>query len=331
VADLRTTITEVVTGLGMLAFDGVEEALDARPAAMANTDPAVFDTLQRAWKEHRLPDVFTAAWMNGVAFLRARDALRGRVPLVVEWKGAHRSPGDEVVPADLRVDHVYLVSCKYLSRIVVNASPHHLFDRVLAGGQGRRGGDWYEEVAPAEHGALYTIVRAEIDPSLPASPRLLDPAQRRALGSALRDGWPASAHDAYLALVHRVAHESARRWRDAVGNRGEPMLWRLLRIGSAPYFVLGVAPRGFVRLRIATPWDWRNEFDLRRFDIDARAGGQPIVAWQAIVRDRGSRAERTVSGHVEVRWSHGRFAGPPEAKVYLDTPHGDVPGYFALA
>ena len=52
---------------------------------------------------------------------------------MIEWKGAHRAPGDEVVPADLRVDHVYLVSCKYLSRIVVNASPHHLFDRLLAG------------------------------------------------------------------------------------------------------------------------------------------------------------------------------------------------------
>ena len=35
-------------------------------------------------------------------------------------------------------------------------------------------------------------------------------------------------------------------------------------------------------------------------------------------------------GHVEVRWSHGRFCGPPEAKVYLDTPHADVPGYFPL-
>jgi hypothetical protein len=37
-----------------------------------------------------------------------------------------------------------------------------------------------------------------------------------------------------------------------------------------------------------------------------------------------------VRGHVEVRWSHGRLAAPPEAKVYLDTPHDDVPGYFPL-
>ena len=56
-----------------------------------------------------------------------------------------------------------------------------------------------------------------------------------------------------------------------------------LRIGSAPYYVLGVSPKGFLRLRIATPWDWRRQFELRAFDIEAREGGQPVVAWTATV------------------------------------------------
>ena len=55
-----------------------------------------------------------------------------------------------------------------------------------------------------------------------------------------------------------------------------------------------------------------------------------MVAWRAVVRNRDTRAEQTVAGHVEVRWSHGRFAGRPEAKVYLDTPHTEIPGYFPL-
>jgi hypothetical protein len=45
---------------------------------------------------------------------------------------------------------------------------------------------------------------------------------------------------------------------------------------------------------------------------------------------RATGEERTVEGHVELRWSHGRFSGPPEAKVYLDTPHEQVPGYHPL-
>jgi hypothetical protein len=330
VADLRTTITEVVTGLGMLGLDDVESALAARPESITGVAPPVWDELQRAWKEGRHRDVFTASLMNGRAFLTADDALRRRVPQLIEWKGAHRAPGDEVVPADLRIDHVYLVSCKYLSSIVVNASPHHLFDRLLAGGHGRRGGDWFREVARQEHDALYDAVRAAVDPALPADVEALDADQRRALANALKGTWPDAATPAYSALTERTASVSATRWRAAILDNAEALLWRLLRIGSAPYFVLGAATSGFVRLRIATPWDWRQAFELQAFDVEPRPGGQPVVAWRASVRDRSNNTALSVNGHVEVRWSHGRFRAPPEAKVYLDTPHADVPGYFAL-
>jgi hypothetical protein len=330
VADLRTTVTEVVTGLGMLGYDDVEAALVAAPDALVNVEPSDYEELLRAWKERRHADIFTAALMNGRAFLAARDGLRNRPPLVVEWKGAHRAPGDEVVPADLRIDHVYLVSCKYLSRIVVNASPHHLFDRLLAGGHGRRGADWFGEVAPEEHAALYSAVRTALDLELPEAVDALTTKQRQDLGHRLNAGWPGDTVRLYESLVARVADASAQRWRTAIGADAESMLWRLLRIGSAPYFVLGAAPSGFLRLRIATPWDWRRDNELRAFEVAPRAGGQPMVSWRATVRERVSRAERVVDGHVEIRWSHGRFAGRPEAKVYLDTSHAEIPGYFPL-
>ena len=67
-ADLRTTVTEVVTGLGMLGFDDVETALLATPDALTNVTSADYEMLLRAWKEGRQPDVFTAALMNGRMF-----------------------------------------------------------------------------------------------------------------------------------------------------------------------------------------------------------------------------------------------------------------------
>jgi hypothetical protein len=331
VADLRTTITEVMTGLGMCGSEDLDQALTTRPVALVNISSDVWERLRGAWRRGIDHDAFVAAWMNGRAFLAARDGLRGRVPLSVEWKGAHRAPGDEVVPADLRVDHVYLVSCKYLSSIVVNASPQHLFERLLAGGQGRRTGvDWFAEVAPMQHAALYEAVRAADGEMLPENAASLTLEQRRALSSRLRGAWPSSeAADRYQELVGRVAEESARRWSTALGRHAEVMLWRLLRIGSAPYFVLGATRSGFLRLRIATPWDWREQFALRQFDVQPRCGGQPVVAWRASARRRDGM-DVFAEGHVEIRWSHGRFCGPPEAKVYLDTPHRNVPGYFPL-
>ena len=328
--DDRTAVTELGTALGMCGLDGVAEAIEVRPRALA-VDPALWDQLDALFSNGRYRREFEAAFLNGNAFLRAHDALRGRRPAVIEWTGGRKPPGDEVVPADLRVDHVYLVSCKYLSRIVVNASPQHLFERLLTGGFGRRGTDWFIEVAPQEHQALYSQVRALLDIDLPEAAALLTTIQGKAVARALGRSWPQECVPLYEAIVERVSQETARRWRESLGTHAEAVLWRLLRIGSAPYFVLGASAKGFLRLRIGTPWDWRRQFELRTFEVEPRPGGQPMVAWRAVVRERDSRAERIVAGHVEVRWSHGRFAGRPEAKVYLDTPHADVPGYFPLS
>ncbi len=334
--DRRTLVTELVTGLGMLGYRSLDEALDARPAAMADVTPGIWDQLQGLRSGGWFDPEFEAAFANGAAFLSSPEALRRRRPLRIDWKGSQRAPGDEVAPIDLRVDHVYLVSCKYLSRILCNVSPAHLFDDLLVGRHGRRradGLDWYQEVAGPAYRNLYLAVRRALGPEV-APPEIggLDAAGRRRLAGALRAGWPDEAEDRYLELARTVSEASAVRWRAGLATLEErqAMLWRLLRMGSAPYFVLGAAADHLLRLRIATPWDWRQRFRLVDLQLAAQPGGQPRVGWAAQVRDKDTGEPLEVVGHVEVRWSHGRFAGPPEAKVYLDSSHRQVPGYFPL-
>lgn len=332
---LRTEVTELVTGLGMLGLESVEAAVAARPPELQNVPDEVWARVADAVADRRWRQEVAAAWANGRAFLAAADGLRGRPPLVVEWRGPTKAPGDEVVPADLRVDHVYLVSCKYLSRILVNASPWHVFEHLLRGGPRATAGDWFEAVAPAAYQELYASVRRELpgDFGLPPYAADLTGAHRSSLRAALAARqWPAAVRPVAQAWACEVARASAARWRAAVVAKRdkEAMLWRLLRIGSAPYFVLGTADERSLRLRIATPWDWRRSYDLRAFDVWGDEAGQPVVRWSAHVRDRTDGEDHEVRGHVEVRWSHGRFAGPPEAKVYLDTPHHRVPGYITL-
>jgi hypothetical protein len=128
-----------------------------------------------------------------------------------------------------------------------------------------------------------------------------------------------------------VSETTAESWRSHITARNaEAMLWRLLRIGSAPYFILGTSPHGSMRLRIDTPWDWRQVYRLLHLEIAPQVGGQPRVRWAAMYEMRKTSQERTVNGHIEIRWSHGRFGQPPEAKVYLDSSHEDAPGYNSL-
>jgi hypothetical protein len=388
VPNLRTMVTELGTGLGMLGGRDIDDVLLERSPVMRSLSPDDWDRLAAVRTGGAFDAEFHSAWLNGRAFLEARDGLRGRRPEVVEWKGAIRGSGDEVAPVDLRIDHVYLVSCKYMSKILFNVSPTHIFDSLLLGGPGRpgrgAGGDWYTEVAPMHYQRLYEAVRRTVEEdarasgpsayppqprealgletvSLPgfegAEQRLdndaaalthqaraelrempdqavdLTTTHRRALSDRLKSGWSDEAGVAYQDLSTEVARASASRWRAALSggtSAGEAMLWRLLRMGSAPYFVLGSSATRSLRLRIATPWDWKQLFVLVRFEVFPQEGGQPRVGWRATVRERSSAQLHEVAGHVEVRWSHGRFGGLPEAKCYLDTHHHLVPGYFPL-
>jgi hypothetical protein len=386
VPNLRTMVTELGTGLGMLGDDHLDVVLSARSPVMRSLSPDDWERLSSVRAGGAYDAEFHAAWLNGRFFLAARDGLRGRRPEVVEWKGAVRGSGDEVAPVDLRIDHVYLVSCKYMSKILFNASPTHVFDSLLVGGPARPGrglgGEWYAEVAPVQYQYLYDVVRMAVldgdtrgtTPAVPQPPRDtaergtvalpgfeertpdghagsvarhseaalrelparaadLTAAHRAALAARLRSGWPTKARDAYRALSDEVSRASVSRWHRSLAagaSAGEAMLWRLLRMGSAPYFVLGSSVSQSLRLRIATPWDWKQRFGLAGFEVFPQEGGQPRVGWLATVKERASGQLHEVAGHVEVRWSHGRFGGFPEAKGYLDTHHHLVPGYFPL-
>jgi hypothetical protein len=333
VPDDRTTVTELATALGTLGEGDLRRTMRRRPHQLDVSDTA-WRSLQMLFESGRFEVEFATAFANGHAFFEAEDALRRRRPRLIEWTGGRRPPGDEIAPVDLRIDHVYLISCKYLSRNIANPSPARLFDGLLSTSGEWEAADWYAVVAPDELRALYDACRRAVSlDGLPDDPAALSTDERRALRHALgARSYPPGARDPYARLCVQVSARSAERWRTNVARHraAERMVWRLLRIGNAAYFLLGSDPRRSLRLRVASPWDWRQAYRLVDLEIQAARAGQPQVDWCATYTDRGSAKRRTVQGHVEVRWSHGRFAQPPEAKVYIDTPSDQIPGYFPL-
>lgn len=331
--DLRTEVTEIVTGLGMTGLASIDAALAARPATMVNVTSTNWERLSTARAGGLYPTEFDSAWANGRALFLSPDGLRERIPLTVEWKGGHQPPGFDQIPADLRIDHVYLVSCKYQSKILSNSSPSNLFDRRLADRNAGTGQEpWYSMCALDEYEHFYGCVRRYVGAALlPRSVLDLENVHAARIRSLCERVWPVPLRPLWVEFSQAIANASRDRWLAQLPTavRREEMLWRLLRLSPAPYFVLGAAPAGPLRVRIGTPWDWRQAFVLRTFDIEARAGGQPVVAWRATIEQRADGAEREIAGHVEVRWGHGRFSSV-EAKSYLDTPHGEVAGYFPL-
>jgi hypothetical protein len=327
---LETEITEITTGLGALGYD-VLTALREPPPQFANVQTSNWDNLRRAYEGGGHETLFTTAWSNGRALLLAVNGLRGRLPIRVEWKGPEKQVEQDPVPADLRIDNVFLVSVKTRSSLLWNRSPAQVFLRQS------QATHWYAETAPAEYQALYDAART-LDAALSDLPRDVT-ALTRADGARLSTylasrQWPPSLGELYLDMAHACANRSAERWNLELPTAAqrERAAWWLLRLGPAPYFLLGDSATAPLRIRIETPWDWRQRFEFLGLEIDpALDSGQPQVNWTLRVRDRLSDEVRDTEGYVEIRWSHGRFHGHPEAKVQLRTRHELVPGYSQLS
>ncbi|MCU1495854.1 MAG: hypothetical protein JWO62_3618 [Acidimicrobiaceae bacterium] len=328
----RTEATEVGTALGMLGYRHLSVALADRPSELVNIPDATWNGLSEMIASGKYRSEADSAFENGRAFAAAAEGLRGRRPLRIEWKGPHRPPGYDLLPADLRVDHVYLVSCKYQSQLLMNASPAHLFDRALQDRGGEPARDWYSIIAPDAYATFYSSVRSSLGGGLPETVEALSRLDRERIGKECARQWPSEMRSAYATFSAAVARSTADRWAASLrsGHDRELLLWRMLRLSDCPYFILGAGPQGSLRLRIGTPWDWRQLFRLIDFRMSANPAGQPRVEWEASIGELATGETRLVRGHVEVRWSHGRFCGMPEAKIYLDTPHEHVPGYFPL-
>lgn len=327
-----TEITEIATALGMLSPD-LASAVAQRPSELSNVPVSAWQRLVAAHSTGDHAASFATAFANGQAFLAAADGLRGRRPRIAEWKGPHRPPGDDVIPADLRIDRVYLVSCKYLSKVLLNPGPPRLFERLLIGEE-RSTANWFASTSPSEFQAFYAAAIAVLDlQELPATVGELNRHQQTLLKTGLSARTlPAALRAPWADLCRTVATESALRWSKAMTTPRDRLrlFWRLLRISTASYFVLGTDKAAHIRLRVDSAWDWMQYYELRALDIAPRIAGQPEVIWQATVRERLTNLDMNVDGHVEIRWSHGRFLGSPESKVYLDTPHSQVPGYNVL-
>jgi len=350
---LKTKVTEVATALGIIGdYATADDAIACQGLpGIGNLSEEDWADIVAAYRDGELTKEFECAFGNGRHFLEAE--LDGAKPKSVEWRGPRKALYHHDIPADLRINSVYLVSCKYNSKVLLNPSPRALFDGALA--ERVRGEHWYRTVAPTEYRAFYDdyVAAANAQSAPPPVERLLwqedgvaesaaryvrmypaDPVeltreQRNLLRKAFARKLPSSLEAPYRRMARVVAAESARRWTAAAKGRERDLLLKMLRVSAVDYFFLGTQGGRPQRLKLINSADWHAQYVIESFSASpCDEALQPQVNWCAEICARADAQRRyRVEGHVEVRWSHGKFCGNPEAKVYLDTPVEQVPGY----
>ena len=325
-----TLVSELATALGTIRKT-LPEALAYKPTELLDVPDAAWTALTDLHTTRKHSELFAMSFANGRAFAESPLALRHRQPQVVEWCGPRKLAGEHAIPADLRVDDVYLISCKYNSRHLLNSSPAKLFEHRLR--ETRRSPSWYEEVALDQYQAYFNAVRTHFGlHDLPDDVRVLSDDHRATIARSLPTYLPSDLAEMQTAFSHAVADESASRWNTSLDTKKKrsDFAMSLLRIPQAVYFLLGQKGTTAQRFKVLSRWDWALRYEIVDFVISASAAMQPTVQWKLGVLDRQSNVNYSATGHVEIRWSHGRFNGVPEAKVVLDSDLHETPGYLSL-
>ena len=327
-----TKVSEIATALGMLR-PTLPEAMSHRPTELVGVSDEAWRQLLGLYHAGGHSKLFAKAFANGRVFARSDRGLRQRHPNTVEWSGPFQARWTSAIPADLRVDDVYLVSCKYDSKILHNTSPARFFESRLTESL-RSTGAWFDSIALEQYQVYFTAVRSHYGlTGVSADVTKLDAADRSILKHALPRQLPDELSAEQAAFCHAMATASVERWRKSVTSlrQRQEFALSLLRIPQAIYFLLGVDGPASLRFKVASRWDWAKQYEVRELKMSGRDGAmQPTVDWRLVVTDTALHTDVVVEGHVEVRWSHGRFLGAPEAKVKLDTALRAVPGYLAL-
>lgn len=330
----KTALTELGTAVG-LCYEPQEpwpesvEALEIPGIDPSVWHPLVLPATQSGARDREL---LFASMANGRAFRRV--VLGGARPRLVEWTGADKTVWSSEIPRDLTIDRVWFIQAKHDSTCVLNTSPFSAFEHLLAETDSISHDSWYGHVAPLELQAYYDAARqATLPTELPLLLAELTRDHRDLLKRAMRDRPSASPdeetryHDLCDAVSRRSAHEWVARLNKATPGQRTRMLLRMLRIAGGPYWLLGTKGSEPLRLEVSDSRVWRRRFELKAFDAEPAAAGQPQVNWRAEVVEIEGRAVRPVDGYCEVRWSHGKLQGSPECKVQVTTDLADLPGY----
>ena len=100
----------------------------------------------------------------------------------------------------------------------------------------------------------------------------------------------------------------------------------LFRIDSVEYIMAGTEGSNLYAVKMPSLTQWKKEWEI--IDVQARpelTRRQSRVQLIVQYKKKKKPENFTANFHIEIRWSHGKFAQSPEAKLYKDFKWVNIP------
>lgn len=327
-ADIKTTATElsVALGIGGLNFD-INDLLEIKNVTSADAN-AVMTWLNANTDNNKLG----IALRNVGLHIRSYHSKSGSISSSIEWSGGKTLTTGVAAAKDI-VEHYGPVSLSYSvkadSNIIYNSSPGRL--AALTSGNpihGSRFPNWFNVIAPAEYQALYVLCDGPVQTGY-ATVAAWDSGRKNA---ALKRGFREYASNkiqtnqlaqaAYQSLCNAVSTNTANLFQANLQavilnnpNALKTIFWEFFRLNSTAYILCGLEHGKGFATKVLDKNTWNKQFKVTSIKAIPNQAGQPEVILDFGFQD-SKKDTYQYQLKLEIRWSHGKFGGNPEAKVY---------------
>jgi len=302
-----------------------------------------YERYKKEFKNFLNADIY-GKLLNAGMRLRRKYPLFNNVNTLI-WYGPEKQAKTSSLAQDLLVANTP-ISIKAESNVLSNLSPKNIFQNIPQGKvPSERSDNWYLVTDPDGLQNLYDTVRQVRLYRLPQFPPAVEDFERNAqrkhrseLQSEIKklSSEEKEAFDKqYLTMCSNVSRVSAelfnQSFQDAMGTPSrnavlEHLVRHLFRMDSVEYISVGIEGNKVFAVRVPSITQWKKEWQI--LDILAKPDllrKQSRVIITARFRNKISKDTHSAQFHVEIRWSHKKFGGAPEAKLYKDFKWAEIP------
>jgi hypothetical protein len=282
--------------------------------------------------------------LHGVGRMLAKGHTPFAQAASVQWTGPYHQASTASGAKDLLVANTP-VSVKTESNVVANLSPTNMMVNLPQGkAPATREENWYLKTEPAKLQGLYTFVHSLSEElrRLPADVRTFEAQathdNRKRIQAVLKASPAATLAEfdrLYQELCRSVAERSADMFnRNLSGSLAtssrrsvfENLARWFFRLNAVRYVLCGIDHGEDFAVVVPDLTNWLREWALESVEASPDlTRGQSVVDFVVTARRKADRLELEAHFHSELRWSHGRFSGAVESKLYKEFPWKSLP------
>jgi len=312
--------------------------------SVENLDTGSITSYKRELKKRRLSpggSVKTNALISAGTLIRTHLVKLGIISPIVAWTGTEKLAAGSSVAKDILIKNANLrVSVKENADVYINGSPEKIFQMIPSGffGQTVRGADWFITTADIELDSYFLACGGNLIKGCKNASdfySLIERKQRKVFGKkvkALHDSNNANVIKAYASLCEKVSKESAKIFNSNLSSSLAAKKRILLEIfkfffklNSVEYILAGVEKNKPFAVSLIPIDQWIKEYEFKGVVALPLSKGQAEVLLRFSFRNKTKKHSFDLDARVEIRWSHGKFCGNPEAKVYKTWEYSQLP------